>query len=175
MEALCHPKLDEHDWLGVKTTEVLLIGFYSQVQTEWTFHASERKHIHAQCQKSEVGERQEVASLVRSCKARITALWPGALGSEVGGVSVWEFKAKTSGLLSGTHSLALITLTACCKEKTGRTFPLGALTCILLNIYLYKKCPVCLFELGWRFDILATSWFGHFSSTTSPLPSGQRP
>ena len=71
-------------------------------------------------QKSEVGERQEVARLVRSYKAGITALWPGGSGSEVGwGVCVRVQSENIWPLLSGTHSLALITLTACCKEKTG--------------------------------------------------------
>ena len=70
-------------------------------------------------QKSEDWQRQEVARLVRSYKARTTALWPGGWGSEVRwGVCV---RVQSENIWP---SLALITLTAA-RKRQGKDLPTG--------------------------------------------------
>lgn len=151
------------------------------VQTVWIFHSSERKDIHTCIRKQKFRKDRKLLAFWDLIRA---GQLPCGLERGGGQSSVWEFKAKTSELFCDGLILWPLSLWLLQKEERGKTFLLCAMTCIpFQHSTSTKSGPVCLFELEmevWYSGHLLCNVkegvkFGHFLSTLSPLPSGQRP
>lgn len=180
--SLCHPQLDENDWPGTKTAAVFLCRFLTTWlrQCEFFTPVKGRTYTHASENRSSGKTESCLPSEILSGQDSCPVAW----GAGGGQSSVWEFKAKTSELFCDGLILWPLSLWPLPKKERGKTFLLCAMTCILFQHSTSTKSgPICLFELEmevWYSGHLLCNVkegvkFGHFSSTLSPLPGGQRP
>lgn len=107
---------------------------------------------------------RKLPALWRSCKARRT---PVAWGVGEWGWSVCVRFSEKHLASSVRDSFPGPYHSDCLLQGKDRSIPTGCSDMHPFKHLSLQKVPRVSLNLGWRFDILATSWFGHFSSTTS--------